>query len=763
MIERVLRLKNLGLLAEAVPGKAVEFGRHTVIYGDNGSGKSMLAHLLRSLATGKCDPLRPRQTIGRGQAPEAEFVIERSHYCLKGYEWQPPQCPAIEIFDDDFVSSNVYSGSAVDIDHRRNLCRFILGQPGVQLAERVQELAEEIKEIGSSITSMESRVEASLDGVMTVDEYLGSAEVVDLGAMISEAEGRVKAEEHADEIADHPELQPIRVSLPTSSDLTALGESIEAVAAEASRMVAEHITEHLGPGGEEWLSEGIQHAGEVCPFCAQSIRGLKLIEAMRGYFSESYRNLKSRIEAGRAKVEEEFGERGLRSIQSCVGGNETAFEFWRAHVSIDQMHSPMEEIETGWQGVRQLLLDMYDRKLAEPTVALGIPETVSSLRDLSAAAVAAATTYNEKVEAVNEEIRQRKSAAEGEGDGNARRGLSRLRLQERRWSQEGRSECDSLLDLRKKRKELEAEKEQARKKLEEHLSAFTQQYESELNAFLEKCGTSFKLKKLEAKFPSGKPASDFCICVLGYEAKATAGPTDSPHFGTMMSDGDKRILAFALFLARMKKDEDLARKIVVLDDPVSSLGLNRSLTTMQAVVDLAQDCAQLIVLTHDADFAVLCHDALALASTEEGRSVESLRLKGADDWSVLEPCDLDGLYRTAYEHNIGTIEGFLSGTGTAHAHDVVKCFRPVIETLLRFKYPGAFKGTRTLGDMIARIEGAREGGQLAHLEGHVAELREVNDYSWRPLHGNRHTDRVGGQEHEVRTFARRVLKLRNAI
>ena len=68
-------------------------------------------------------------------------------------------------------------------------------------------------------------------------------------------------------------------------------------------MLAEHIAKHeMGQRGEPWLSEGLCHIrDEKCPFCAQSLTGLPLIEAYQAFFSDAYHALRDESRRIRAQ------------------------------------------------------------------------------------------------------------------------------------------------------------------------------------------------------------------------------------------------------------------------------------------------------------------------------------------------------------------------------------------------------------------------------------------------------------------------------
>jgi wobble nucleotide-excising tRNase len=85
---------------------------------------------------------------------------------------------------------------------------------------------------------------------------------------------------------------------------------------------------------------------------------------------------------------------------------------------------------------------------------------------------------------------------------------------------------------------------------------------------------------------------------------------DGPSFRNTFSSGDRNTLALAFFFASLDQEPQLAQKIVVVDDPMTSLDEHRSLTTIQEMRQLFDRVSQMIVLSHSKAFLCALWEAL---------------------------------------------------------------------------------------------------------------------------------------------------------
>src|SRR4051794_40856735 len=98
MIKKVLTLKNVGLLENACATGAVELGEVTLVYAENGRGKSTFAGVLRSAQLGDAGRLNARRTIDSASPPEVDLLLGTgAHVQLSANRWTR-SLPDIAVF-----------------------------------------------------------------------------------------------------------------------------------------------------------------------------------------------------------------------------------------------------------------------------------------------------------------------------------------------------------------------------------------------------------------------------------------------------------------------------------------------------------------------------------------------------------------------------------------------------------------------------------------------------------------------------------------
>ena len=161
MLRKFVSIKNVGRFRNSAATGNPELARYTLIVGANGFGKTTLCAVLRSLQSGDPAHIVGRTTLGIESAPTVELLLPAGLARFDGAAWSALY-PALAIFDGVFVAENVHSGEVVEINHRRNLYRVIIGEEGIRLAEEDTRLATQSREKTREIKAVERAIQPHL-------------------------------------------------------------------------------------------------------------------------------------------------------------------------------------------------------------------------------------------------------------------------------------------------------------------------------------------------------------------------------------------------------------------------------------------------------------------------------------------------------------------------------------------------------------------------------------------------------------------------
>jgi len=139
MLRKFVSIKNVGRFLRYSATGDVELKRYSLIFAENGRGKTTLCAILRSLQSGDAAHILGRTTLGSAGAPEILILLDTGAATFSTGAWSKT-VPSLTVFDSTFVSEHVYSGDAVDLGHKRNLYRVIVGNQGVELSREIESL-----------------------------------------------------------------------------------------------------------------------------------------------------------------------------------------------------------------------------------------------------------------------------------------------------------------------------------------------------------------------------------------------------------------------------------------------------------------------------------------------------------------------------------------------------------------------------------------------------------------------------------------------
>jgi energy-coupling factor transporter ATP-binding protein EcfA2 len=647
-LRRLHSLKNVNALAE---GEALPFAKKgmTVIYGDNGAGKSgyarVLKHLCRSRRT-QSDTILTNVYQERTSTPTAciDFAVGSQNHKA---EWllgtaSDPRLSAVSVFDS--VTANVHVDSSNNLAYTPTALAM-LGK----LADASRALA---GNYAAEIASIQARTPAILKDPKC-QKFTKVGKLVhalshksDLGklAMLAElsAEENFRLESLNRDLAEDPQVlsqQLTNRNRRIEKGLDALAHLEKMISDEFASSLHKAATDlRLAKEATRIASTGLFSQLPLPDVGGEVWRGLW--EAARHYSQEhAYQSRKFPNTAGDAHCplcQQELGAEAkarFQSFEAFVKGEsekrETAAQ--RAHDFI------MQDIKNSRPSVRKISdsvawyrhdLGQHElsNKLREATVR-GLWRARAIIRlagkpERSPLPSMPSMPYAE-LRALNAEHVERIAALTAERNSPERKALldERDELADRKWLSVVSEDIGQHVD---RLKAIYALEQLARQTTTQRISTQTTTLaRSHVTEHLETC---FKTE-----------AEKLGISPLGVELRQGRTVAGVPQFqirlrgetkhaaGKVLSEGEHRCVALAAFLAELATTQ--THSAIVFDDPVSSLDHSHR----QAVAArLAEESLtrQVIVFTHDVAFLLLLEEACKAATTQVSYRLIS---RGADN------------------------------------------------------------------------------------------------------------------------------------
>ena len=765
MIRKIISIKNIGRFENCCWRGGAQFESTALIYAENGRGKSTFCDVLRSFQTGTPDFILGRKRLGATGDCEAMILSEGGNKAsFKAGRWDTTQ-PAIAIFDTTFIHQNVYAGDRIDHEQKKNLYRVIVGEEGVRLAKKVDDLDAEAREAGKVVSGKQEVLSAKLPMNADLKAFIKLVRVVDIAKKVTTKEEELKAAELAlqkpAEIKAKGLLQEVAVPIFPADFEATLAERLPNLAEEAERQLRAHLAGHTKGGTEAWVSQGLGfQKDEACPFCGQSTQGLSLISAYRAFFDNAYDAFKRKLTVIEQTLSTRFNEKVSVAIQKTTGDNATFWEFWR-QLGIGQgLELPdIDTLASVVGEVREHATALLKSKIATPLEAIAISDAFNRAHSDLVQMQAAATSYNDVVRVFNAQVNQFKLQQSAVDLPKLKSEIGALKLVELRHTPEIIKALDDYSAAERHKAKIGMDKDAAKTALDKHSKAVLVKHETRINELLKMFSAGFRIGGTESSFVGGKASSSYKLVInnVGVELGNEKTPTSTPSFRNTLSAGDKSTLALALFISQLERNPELKDKIVVFDDPFTSQDRSRRTATQSLICDLAKKVTQVFVLSHDPFFLRALWDAykggggikcFQFAQMANGTSVS--------EWEIEK--ETAGEY--ANKHRVLWDYCYNSTNKTSSAREVAQTIRPVLEEYLRLKLPHAFADNEWLGQFIDKIRNAPDTNPLAAAKVIQVRVEQINEYSKRYHHSsNPAADTELVDETELLTYVEMTLEV----
>lgn len=766
MINKVEHITSIGKFRNYQASGQVNFKKLTLVYGDNGGGKTTLTSIFRSLTTNKPEIIRSRISTNH-TAPQAAQITQigapnNTYHTFGAAGWTIP-FPHIEIFDIHFVNDNIYSGFDFNDDHKKQLHKFVIGAQGVAIQNQI----EQNKGAKSASRQNQTNIEQQLiqqvsNGLSTgsISTFLAipATQANGIDQQITVAEATLASANANSIIQTLQTLSPINrvvsgidfASL--IADLQTTSEAIQNAALETLFSThCQDLAANALDGPENWLQRGFayveskQSANEPlisCPFCKQPIdSNLEILNAYISKFNADFNAFVLRLQSHLKSLQNFNLEATIQAINNINQTNSGRITSWATHLPYT-VQSPTFNIiadEAVLRAEFQNLISSVQQKVQNPTIEVATA-TATAFQASGQTINANIDNYNQSVAAYNTAIDTFRAGIQTVA--NAQNEVDRLKRVKKRFESPIVALCAQLSAERQTLRALETTYTQLSQQQLAAATAFFTSYQARINHYLGNVfKTHFRIDNVVHIAPQGRATQSKIAYKLTIDGKDISFVTNQPfNVKECLSEGDKSTIALAFFLSKLDIDPNRQDKILIFDDPLSSLDTNRRTYTIGIIRALFHQMKQMVVLSHNEFFLHEIGKDFGAAHKNTLRITENFAAKA----SVIEECDLDSLVKNDYFKHIEALEAFRINPDHSIKDTVLGWLRNVLEAHLRFKFYKEIRpmtGQKTFGRLIAFLDTSgvvfRDNADRAAI---IANLNLINGVSWKQHHGDPNPD-----------------------
>jgi wobble nucleotide-excising tRNase len=728
VIERFQLLRRFGQFDHVSAGAQLPLTSFTLIYGENGRGKSTLAAMLRSLDSRDPLPVQDRQRLGSTQPPHLVLNLTNGQAVFQNGAWTGSVIP-VAVFDDSFVAANVCSGIELQPGHRQNLHALVLGGQGVSLKEAMDRQVRRNEQHNTELRNIENSIPAADRGDLTIDQFCALQASATVETDIRSKERQIQAALSADSIRQRADFVSLDLPMFDVAGINALlARSLPDLSIEAAARVQVHFA-MLGAGGEAWVEQGIPRIRgispsldqKLCPFCAQELIGSALIRDYQVYFDEAYRTLKSEVDQHGEALASVHGGDNRATFERAVRLAVQTRDYWNAFIEIREVNIDTAQVADVWRAAREAVFAVLRAKKAAPLEAMSLPPEALSAVDAYHHERTAVLETSARLVSFNTAIASVKADALAGNLATLRGELARLKAVQARHSEPCVTRCAEYSAEKAAKEATEAARETARAALATYSQNVFPQYQTSINEYLRKFNAGFRLGSVGPVNTRGGTVCNYSVLINNQMVDIMA--STGPSFKTTLSAGDRNTLALAFFLSSLDADSRLGQMTVVIDDPMTSLDEHRSLTTVQEIRRLADRVGQLIVLSHSKPF--LC----TLWDSNNGPIKTALSIIRDGNGSTLAVWDVRQDCITEHDRRHELILAYIASGTPATARETATALRPTLEAFARVAYPEAFPPGTMVGHFITTCRNRISAGNPLLSQADTDELRAILDYA----------------------------------
>lgn len=765
MIHKIERLVSVGKFRNYNAAGQVNFHKLTLIYGDNGGGKTTLTSVFRSLTTNKPEIVRSRISTNH-TAPQAAQITQTATpniFHTFGAAGWTTSFADIEIFDIHFVNDNIYSGFDFNDEHKRQLHQFVIGAQGIAIQNQIEQNKAAKVTSRQNQTNIEQQLIQQVRNNLTADlitSFLAipATQANGIDQQITTAEAALASANANTIIQTLQQLTPL-TRIISSIDFTSIITDLEATSqaiqnATLETLFSNHCRDLIDnglDGPENWLQRGFAYVGSKqaaneptisCPFCKQTIDGnVEILNAYISKFNADFNALVLRLQSHLNSLQNFNLDAAMQAVNNINQTNTGRVTSWATHLP-NTVCPPTFNIiadETVLRAEFQSLIASLQQKVQNPTVVVATA-TATVFQSSGQTINTNIDSYNQSVTTYNAAIPTFRAGIQTAA--NAQLAVDRLKRIKKRFETPIVTLCIQLSAEKQTLRGLETAYTTLSQQQQTAAATFFSSYQTRINHYLGNVfKTLFRIDDVIHVAPAGRATQSKIVYKLTIDGKDISFVPNQPfNAKECLSEGDKSTIALAFFLSKLDIDPNPQNKILIFDDPLSSLDTNRRTYTIGIIKALFQQMKQVVVLSHNEFFLHEIGKDFGGAVKNTLRITENFAAKA----SVIEECDLDSLVKNDYFKHIEALEAFRTTPDHSIKGTVLGWLRNVLEAHLRFKFYKEIRlmpGQKTFGRLVSFLDTSgvvfRDNVNRVTI---ISNLNLINGVSWKQHHGDPNPD-----------------------
>lgn len=760
MIDKFDLIRNIGAFDSVNTGAQLPLNKFALLYAENGRGKTTLASVFRSLASGNPLPILERRRLGAQHPPHVVITGNGGQQAVFQNDAWSNNFSNVVVYDDHFVAENICSGMEVETDHRQNLHELIIGAQGVGLNSILQEHINHIEQHNRNIQIKSTLIPINSRGGLSIDDFCALEDRDDIDVALQETERNLAAVRQADAVRKRAHFEAITLPAFDMVEIeNILSRGLPDLEAEAATRVQDHLAK-IGDDGEVWVGNGMKRvegasAGneqDICPFCAQELAGSPLITHYQVYFSAVYTELKEAISTVVRDVFTAHSGEIQATFERTVRLTEQTQQFWKSFTVVPDISIDTAAIALVWKEAFECITSILQAKQSSPLDLFQLGEELLEKVRAYHAARDEVITLSDALLATREQIDLVKEKAAAADVTALESDLKKLHTVKTRYRPDIVPRCNDYLQEKREKTSTEGLRDAARVDLNQYRNQVFPEYEAVINDYLQRFNVGFRLDSVRSVNNRAGSTCNYSVLINAQPVPLSTREEGEPSFKNTLSSGDRNTLALAFFFASLEKDPNRNQRIVMIDDPMTSLDEHRALTTIQEMRRLANDVIQVIVLSHSKPFLCDLWQGTDPALRSACRIVRSNPGSTFADWNVNQDCI------TEHDRRHAMVREYIQNSVGADERAVATALRPILESFMRVAYPARFPPGTLLGPFIGLCQ-QREGTPDQILSpADRMELRALLDYANLFHHDTNaawQTENIN--DHELLDFSRRTL------